>query len=174
VFDYEALRLAHRPESVSHLLVAESAPHPGRGPVRFFYDSTLYDPPYDMLFRCVAAAAYPGIEVGRDASKGEVLQHFKRDGIWLIDAASEPINHLKGKARREAQTATLPSLLSRCQSIDPTAGVLICLAKFYDQIHEDLAEKGVRVFPRRLKFPRADHPEWQVAFIAGVRAFLQT
>src|SRR5438128_2266679 len=100
---YESLRRRYRPEHVTLLLMAESAPDPGGGHSRFFYNSTLAAA--DNLFRGVVLGLYghrfPKGSVGD--SKVHWLERLQADGVFLIDVVPYPVNKLSERDRQRAR-----------------------------------------------------------------------
>lgn len=152
---YDELRALYRPDEVRVLLVAESPPDPGEGPLRFFYDSTLVTGG-DNLYRGVAEAVYgnePAVDVN---DKVAVLRCLQRDGFWLIDAVQHSINKLKRPARRDAIRSAAPELVARIQTLAPTRGVVICHGGVFDEVAPLLPAEGVHLLhDAMLPFPMA-------------------
>jgi len=167
---YDELRALYRPDEVRVLLVAESPPDPGEGPLRFFYDSTLVTGG-DNLYRGVAEAVYgnePAVDVN---DKVAVLRCLQRDGFWLIDAVQHPINKLKRPARRDAIRSAAPELVARIQTLAPTRGVVICHGGVFDEVAPLLRAEGVHLLhDAMLPFPMAGGRK---PFIRGLRQALR-
>lgn len=161
---YEDLREQYRPFRLKVLLIAESPPDPGAGERRFFYLPRLT---IDNLYRGVAEALY-GERSDIDVSdKAGVLERFRADGFWLIDAVDEPINKRSGAARARAIAKAVPSLVERCRELAPERGVIICHGKVYAAAGAALRQAGVRVLHEEpLPFPLGN---WRRQFVEGFR-----
>ena len=164
---YEQLRQQYRPDRLEVLLVGESPPDPGTGPRRFFYAPTLSR---DSLYRGVVQGLYgqqPGVQL---ADKQVVLRRLQADGFWLIDASSQPVNHLPRAARRAAIRAAVPQLVERCCDLAPRRGVVICNSVVYELAAPVLRHAGVTVLhDQPLPFPLGNR---RAAFVAGLRTAL--
>ncbi len=166
---YERLREQYRPCRLRVLLIGESPPDPNQGEARFFYAPDLTQ--YDNLYRGVAEAVY-GTDPEYDPSdKQRVLERLSRDGFWLIDAVSEPINRLPRSERRARIVAAAPGLVSRCMELKPQRGVIICHTVVFESVADLLAKSGVSVLHATpLPFPLGN---WRRQFVEGVRAALR-
>jgi hypothetical protein len=164
---YEELRERYRPDRLRVLLVAESPPDPGGGERRFFYSATLRA---DNLYRGIAKALYGERSDVDITDKPSVLEHLQREGLWLIDAAEEPVNKLGSAARARAIAAGVPRLVERCVELAPELGFIICHGKVYAGSAEPLHGAGVRVLhPESLPFPLGN---WRAQFVEGFRRAL--
>jgi hypothetical protein len=119
---YESLRRSYRPDEVILLLIAESAPDPAGGDVRFFYAPTLAAA--DNLFRGVILALYghrsPRGSAG--TSKVEWLERLQSDGVFLIDVVPYPVNKLGKAARSQALRDHAPQAGKRAREMSPRTG----------------------------------------------------
>jgi hypothetical protein len=161
---YDALREQYRPEKLEVLLIAESSPDPGSGAKRFFYAPELT---HDNLYRGVAEAVY-GTEPGFDVrDKVGALQRLKQDGYWLIDAVEKPINKKSQAARRAAIKHGVPTLVARCQQLQPKKGVIVCHSGVFGLVAQALKEADVPLLHAEpLPFPLGN---WRSQFVAGFR-----
>lgn len=129
---YEQLRWANKPERVHRLLLGESPPDPGKGPLRFFYNPQLRTP--DNLYVGVVTALYGDVPDLRDKPKH--LAQLKSDGWWLLDAVDYPINRIKDEAlRRQAIRdgfRQLRHILERPE-VRPEVGVVICMPRVFNE-----------------------------------------
>jgi len=121
------------------------------------------------LYRGVIDALYKEPPDFRNKSK--YLSRLQRDGWWLLDAVSTPINHLSGdRAKRAAIRAAGPKLISRLrdEGAAPVRGVVVCLVRVYEEIADQLAEAGIRILhDEPLPFP--GRPEHRARFVKGLR-----
>lgn len=104
----EQLRRRYRPEAVTVLFVGESAPAAGT----FFYDNESRSRLRNFTEEVMRAEL--GGRIG-----GDFLRSFQRIGCYLDDLCVEPVNRLRGKARREACRACEPDIARRLVSAAP-------------------------------------------------------
>jgi hypothetical protein len=118
----------------------------------------------------VAQALYgqqPDVQL---ADKPAVLRRLQADGLWLIDATDQPVNHLPSTARRAAIQAAVPQLVDRCCDLAPRRGVVICHNIVYQLAAPALRDAGVTVLhDQPLPFPLGN---WRAEFVAGLRRAL--
>lgn len=119
---YQQLRLRWKPDQVRVLLVAESAPDPGAAERRFFYAPTVSRS--DNLFRAVVLALYDE-KVRAGDNRSEHLARLQRDGVWLIDLAPYPVNHLPSGERQRTLREHASERARDIQTISPD-GIVIC------------------------------------------------
>lgn len=123
---YSERRARWKPHRVRLLLIAESAPDDD-GDIanrRFFYDSNLTGK--DALFREVVRVLYndPPIITGPNA-KAAWLEKLKHDGVFLIDLAPVPVNHLSPLERSVALQRNIEGTISRASELNPSGVVLV-------------------------------------------------
>lgn len=164
---YEELRERYRPKRLLYLLVAESPPDPGSGERRFFYSPRLT---IDNLYRGVAEAVYgPTPEVDL-LDKPAVLERFKTDGFWLIDAVTEPINKERATTRARAIASAAPDLVERIRDLAPERGIIVCHAKVFAVVAPHLRRAALPLLhDAAIPFPPGN---WRARFVADFRRAL--
>jgi hypothetical protein len=105
----EELRKSFRPRRITTLFVGESAPQSGR----FFYSGN------SSLFYAMQRA-FDG--------KAAFLQDFKKNGFYLDDLASVPINNLGSRERSAHRWKSVSSLADRLKDYQPEAIVIVMRA----------------------------------------------
>jgi hypothetical protein len=164
---YETLRAQHRPSRLRVLLIAESPPDPGAGVRRFFYSPELT---VDNLYRAVVEALYGERDDVEASRKVAVLERIRADGLWLIDAADQPVSKLPAAARSRAIREGVSRLVQRCRELAPELGVIICHGKVYAAAAPALRAAGVRVLHTEpLPFPLGN---WRARFVREFRRAL--
>ncbi|WP_375384045.1 hypothetical protein [uncultured Microbacterium sp.] len=123
---YASRRARWKPDRVRLLMIAESAPDSG-GDVsarRFFYDERLTGD--DSLFREVVKVLYdsPSLASG-PGQKVPWLAQLQRDGVYLIDLASRPVNYDDPQARAGALKANIDKTIQVAEALQPNGIVLI-------------------------------------------------
>ena len=132
-------RARWKPDHVTLLLIAESAPDDG-GDIanrRFFYEDNLTGK--DGLFREVVCALYgnPTLTSGPNAKK-PWLEKLKADGVFLIDLASVPVNYHSPSERVTELQRNIEATVSLAEELDPEGVVLVKQNVF------DLLERPIR------------------------------
>lgn len=162
---HEGLRRAYRPTRLRVLLVAESPPDPEGGERRFFYSPELTR--HDNLYRGVAEALYGNSASFDLRDKPAVLKRLQDEGLWMIDAVEQPVNHLAPRERAQAIGQAVPALVERCRALAPEQGVIICHSKVYEAVAPALRAAGTRILHEEpLPFPL---PYWRARFVAAFR-----
>lgn len=142
---YAERRARWRPDRVRLLLVAESAPDDGGDPAdrRFFYDTRLTG--HDGLFREVVRVLYdnPALVSGADA-KVPWLARLQRDGVFLIDLATVPVNYHAPGLRASTLAASVQATVASAVALEPN-GVVLIKKNVFDLLHEPLTTAGLRV-----------------------------
>jgi hypothetical protein len=172
----------YRPAAVRILFIAEAPPaYESR---RFFYFTDLRQ--QDTLFLEMMKSLYP-LEVGFSGDqfkdgfssrvirlrKSELLNKFKSDGFFLIDACEQPMPNGANTASKTAlMRNALPALKTRVRQLSSaeTAGVLLIGAVTYDACAGALRDEGANV----LNTAAINHPArgGQILFRAKLRAAL--
>lgn len=165
---YESLRLQWRPARVRLLLIGESAPDVSAAPAarRFFYAPILTRA--DNLYRAVVFAMYTPQEPLRAGDLKEPwLARLKADGVYLIDAAPYPINHLTAARRRQVRLEHADACVAQAQALQPD-GVVVCHGPTFEDLASRLRTSGLPVLhSEALPFPLGNH---RARFIAGFNA----
>jgi hypothetical protein len=125
-----------RPEDIDVLLIAEAPPSAVE---RYFYFPDVLT--QDSLFREVARAF--GIEPSRERKLSD-LQQLRDKGVYLIDAALEP---LAGPLRVDHSR-----LAARIHRLRPRR-IIVVKAGVFDQVYGPLRERRLPVIDERIPFP---------------------
>jgi hypothetical protein len=109
---HERLRRLYRPAEIRLLFIGEAPPASGR----FFYwqDSGLY-----RAIRDAFCAINPSVTDDR------FLEIFQKAGCYLIDACTQPVDHLDARSRRAACLGSEPFLSRRINQLRPAAIVIL-------------------------------------------------
>lgn len=147
------------------LLIAESAPDPGAADAdrRFFYAPTVSRS--DNLFRGVVLALYDEkVKSGDD--RAPLLTRLHDDGIWLIDLAPYPVNHLSATSRRKALLDHVPARVRDVLELAPD-GIVICHAPTYRALAPSLHVANAPLLHHApIPFPLGNHRR---RFVTAVR-----
>jgi hypothetical protein len=158
-----------RPEHVRLLLIAESAPDPGAGPRRYFYDDDLTAS--DGLFREVAKALLgAGALTQGCKEKLPWLRRLRDQGTFLIDLAPIPVNQMP--ADRDAVLASnVSGCVDRVREIKPD-GIVVIKQNVFTLLHGPLRAAALPLLHDTLiPFPGSGQ---QKRFQAGIAAALTT
>jgi hypothetical protein len=123
----EELRLSFRPHRITTLFVGESAPHSGR----FFYSGN------SSLFYAMQRAF---------GGKAAFLQDFKRNGFYLEDLVSVPINKLASRERSAHRWQSVASLANRLRNYKPEA-IVIVMRAIKPMVLEAMRSAGISYEP---------------------------
>lgn len=158
-----------RPGHVRLLLIAESAPDPGSGTRRYFYDEDLTAS--DGLFREVAKAllGVGKLTQGRN-EKLPWLRRLRDQGTFLIDLAPIPVNQMR--ANRDAALASnVSGCVARVQEIQPD-GIIVIKQNVFTLLHGPLRAAALPLLHDTfIPFPGSGQ---QKRFQAGMGAALAT
>ena len=140
------------------LLVGESAPAGGTHYYRA--NSNLFTAVRDAVVRVYGAS----IPQGR-----EFLDFAQSQGLWLVDLASEPVNHLARAERRRAVRAGIPRVARVIRASQPA--VVVAMKTSIDgDVLEALAASGVNAKFVALPFPLM---QWRPVFVSGLASVLR-
>lgn len=162
---YERLRQQWKPAKVRLLLVAESVPNPiaTEAERRFFYAPTVSRA--DNLFRGVALGLY-GEKLHTGQDRAPLLSRLQDDGVWLIDLAPFPVNHLSSGDRRRALKANAPSRVREILELNPD-GIVICHTPSFKVLAPELTAAAAPLLHEQpIPFPLGNYRE---AFAAALR-----
>jgi hypothetical protein len=129
----ENLRRSYQPDRITTLFVGESAPHGGT----FFYDQN------SGLFREMRKAFRGG---------DSFLEDFKRNGFYLDDLASEPVNHLPKRDRISLLNQSISSFTQRLTKYKPVA-IVVLLMSIRPMIIKAIGEAGLSFEPYWTPYP---------------------
>jgi len=172
----------YRPATVRILFIAEAPP--AYESKRFFYFTGLRQG--DTLFLEMMKTLYP-LEVGFSGDrfddghsiaairlrKAELLNRFKSDGFYLIDACERPMPQSANTAiKTVVMRSALPSLKAKVKGLcgSETVGVLLIGTVTYRVCADALRDEGVNVVNKAA----INHPArgGQILFRAKLRAAL--
>lgn len=148
----------YRPSKIKVLLIGESPPYsesPDISRTPYFYNTKFVDNMRDSLLRETSKVILDRhICIYSERYKHEILSALKDKGVFLIDAVEQPINHLKGKHRKDTILKEIPSLLSRIKVLNPDR-IIVVLTSVYDIIRFPLQAAGLPLVPLRIPSPWA-------------------
>lgn len=166
---YSERRERWRPEHVGLLLIAESAPDPGSGPRRYFYDEDLTAS--DGLFREVAKALLGAgkLTQGRK-EKLPWLRRLRDQGTFLIDLAPIPVNQMPAN-RDTVLVSNVAGCVARVQEIQPD-GIIVIKQNVFTLLHGPLRAAALPLLHDTfIPFPGSGQ---QKRFQTGIAAALAT
>ena len=156
----DELRERYRPKTVRLLFVGESSPT--GGPHFYKADSNLYFATRE------AYVAAEGLDSMREGAS--FLQYFQRQGCWLIDLATRPVNRLPTSERRHDLAVGVPRLTSILKDEEPEHVVAI---KVSIAANVFTAARGAR-YPidsvSSLRFPLY---QWRTDCVRGLKSLLE-
>jgi hypothetical protein len=158
---YEQARQKYLPDKIRVLFIAEAPPE---NVERFFYYENVKD--HDVLFVNLVRTLYPeyqaehGGEVSdiRD-NKSVILERFKKDGYFLIDAMPEPISlELSSREREKMITFHQQAILENIKKLKPEVGVVLVKSTVYNGLCTYLVNQGVPILNNSsVPFPSHGH-----------------
>lgn len=158
---YEQARQKYLPETIRVLFVAEAPPENER---RFFYYEDVKD--HDALFANLVRVLYPeyqsehgGVISDIRINKPGILERFKNDGYFLIDALSEPINlKLSSRERGKIIISRQQAILENIKKLKPEVGVVLIKSTVFDSLHTYLINQGTHILNKNsVPFPSHGH-----------------
>lgn len=155
--DFDALRERYRPTAVEVLLVGESRPAGGT----FFYlaNSNLFAATRDAYV--VAFGSAPrGVEF---------LELLQREGVWLYDLSSAPVNRMRGRPRRDAVDDRASGLVPVLRDTRP-ATVVVVKRSLEGTVRRALEAAGIETELHVLPFPLY---QWRAQYVAGLARVLR-
>lgn len=152
------LRADYRPAVVRVLLVGESAP--AGGTHYYFANSYLFSAVREAFVRVYGSVTPTGPE----------FLAFARDrGLWLVDLAAEPVNHLPAAERRRLVTAGANRVARQMRETEP-AFVVAIKATIAGTVGDSVTQAGVRADVVSLPFPAM---QWRGPFVDGLATVLR-
>jgi len=148
--NYEKFWKPYLPEQIDILFVAESPPHIKKPPIRYFYNRDCTKG--DSLFRNLIEVLFPG---EYDRNKSEMLEKFKVNNYFLIDAVEYPINHIKSKRQRnKAVEENVDDLMNRIKRLPQPKGIVLIKKNVYEILYQRLENEGFNVLNKEfVNFP---------------------
>ena len=142
---YSERRSRWKPDRVKLLLVAESAPDSGgiEADRRFFYDENLTS--RDGLFRQIVHVLFdaPNLQSGPSA-KAPWLKMLQDRGVFLIDLASEPVNHWSSTERHATLQRNIDHTVRDASELAP-AGIVLVKKNVFELLNIPLRSAGLNV-----------------------------
>jgi hypothetical protein len=173
----------YRPEVIRLLFIAEAPPAFKAN--RLFYFANLTEG--DTLFLEMMKVLYPSntgfdrrsflsgysVKLMRE-QKPQLLERFKRDGYFLIDASEQPMpENANSTIKRSLMRQALPKLIQRVRQNlnDPSTPVILIGGVTYDVCADTLRDAGANVVHNAM----INHPArgGQVRFREKLRAVLK-
>ncbi|MBW3538453.1 hypothetical protein KY386_03090 [Candidatus Parcubacteria bacterium] len=166
--NYQQLRERYKPEKVRILFVAEAPPE---NTERFFYYEDV--PTQDALFVNLIRVLYPELDRKGGVNeirkqKPQLLERFKNDGYYLIDALESPMSlKLTPKQRNKLINDRKSALAKEIKQIigsgpfnpeAPESGIVLIKATVYDALADYLLlDEHLPVLNVMLKVPFPSH-----------------
>lgn len=145
------MRADWRPARVRLLLIGESAPAADADDHRFFYAPVLSRA--DNLFRSVVAAVYERPTLKSGDQKAPWLRKLRDDGVFLIDLAPYPVNHLGSGERRLVLRENAPACVATAKALQPR-GIVVCHGPSFEILRKPLRDAGLPLLhDDRIPFP---------------------
>jgi hypothetical protein len=153
---YEKIREIYKPGHIKYLLIAESPPpaaHIQSGRQFYYTDRIRKD---DRLFINTLRALFPETEntpeQELEVNKAAWLEHFKADGLYMIEALKESQVHKVTKKQRQTRIGeNLPWLIERVRSLaSPDTKLILIKSNVFDIAAEPLREAGFTVLNTEL------------------------
>lgn len=167
---YAQLRERWRPDTVSLLLIGESAPAAsdthGR---RFFYSDALTR--RDALFRGVVEAVLGASTLdSRTTTKEPWLAQLRDRGVFLIDLVPYPVSELGRAARARARRENAANCVARAAALQP-AGVIICHKPSFEVLRAPMLAAALPLLhDEGFPFPLGN---WRADFVRSFREALE-
>ena len=135
---YQALREPFTPEEVKMVLLFESPPASGK----YFYDpdGKMTEPLYSAIMKLFN---------WQPESKAHGLELMRREGLLLLDATYQQVNHMTKRERRDIMRSEYPELRDRL----PDTPILIGMVGVLEAIEECLLDDGFKVLNGGLRIP---------------------
>jgi hypothetical protein len=162
---YELAAKKYMPEQIRVLFIAESPPAFKTEEKRsYFYFEN--NPGGDVLFATIVKAKYGKDYYKNAEDKKRLLNKLKKDGIFLMDAVSFPINRDENWAKRSNKEREkiikkqIPNLLKELdklklrKKITSNTKIILIKETTYNTIRSVLYEKGYKVLNKKhIGFP---------------------
>jgi len=162
---YKEAFLKYRPEYIKYLFVCESPPaYKNKDDMSYFYFENNRSS--EILFSTIIKAIYDIDYKKKTHNKAELLENFKRDGFFLMDAVFYPINKdLEGKRtsekiRKQEIYNNMPDFIGELKKmvdeklIDKNTKLILIKKTVYDCLYEELLKRGFNVAnTKAINFP---------------------
>lgn len=167
---YDKARQNYRPKTIRVVFIAEAAPE---NMERFFYYEHVQE--HDSLFVNLMRTLYSDC---RDAdikeirrNKQKLLERFRDDGYYLIDALPEPITlKLSNPKREKLIELQADRLIKEVKELNPADGTVLIKATVFHSLYDRMVDAGVKIRNSEvIPFPGSGQ---QAKFRQAVRALL--
>ena len=157
---YKTAAQKYNPDKIKILFIAESPPFKEEGEaLRYFYFENVTK--RDSLFRNIMQVLFPEEYDDFKKSKDKVplLNKFKENGFFLIDACDYPINQYKNRTRDDLINKDFPKLLQKIKTvIDDDTKIILIKKNIYVLLFYRLKSEGINVInTEHLDFPSSGH-----------------
>ncbi len=157
--DYKEAREKYKPEKIKILFIGESPP---RNKQSYFYfeDSKGSAPLFKAIIKAVFNEDYIKKNDKDYRKKKMLLEKFKENGFFLIDACDTPINQYPSKKRKGIIKKNLPNLVKLIKNLELGRDTKIILiqpkrTKAYELLHNELEKSGFCIANKEpIYFPR--------------------
>jgi len=151
---YEKASKKYKPDKIKYLFIAESPPvKKDDEELRYFYFEKFKGK--DFLFNSIMEVVLPDhyIDYKTHNNKALLLNKFKENGYFLIDACEYPINQYKN--RDSFILSDFPTLLQKIKTIgDDDTKIILIKKNIFDLLYTRLKEHGFNVInTEHLDFP---------------------
>ena len=156
----QELRVRYQPTNIKYLLLAESPPESQPHEFRFFYNPENENK--DYFFRSVMQVIFPDFKaLYRKGDKGKLLERFKEEGFFMIDAVDTPINNMPEKERNQQIASEINARVAEIQKlISKQTPIFLIKKNIFNIFHPVLKEMGFNVcHDERLPFPSTGQQE---------------
>lgn len=148
----ESARQKYKPNVIKFLLIAEAPPPPESKRFFYFPDVKIHD----HLFLETMKAVYQCDDTKSiRRQKRKLLERFKNDGFYLIDASDESIKDKSQSGKEKQIRESLPALIEKVRSLVSEDTKIILISKtVYKVCFEELKLKGFNVINKcSIPFP---------------------
>ena len=157
---YKTAAQKYKPDKIKILFIAESPPNKKEGEeLRYFYFENVKN--RDSLFRNMMQVLFPEEydDFKRSKDKTPLLNKFKENGFFLIDACESPINQHKNRMRDDLINKDFPKLLQKIKTvIDDDTKTILIKKNVFDLLFYRLKSEGINVINTEyLEFPSSGH-----------------
>ena len=157
---YKTAAQKYKPNRIKTLFIAESPPFKEEGDeLRYFYFENVTK--RDSLFRNIMQVLFPEEYEDFKKSKDKVplLNKFKENGFFLIDACDYPINQYVNRIRNNRIETDFPKLLQKIKTvIDDDTKIILIKKNIYKLLFDKLDSEGINVINTEyLEFPSSGH-----------------
>lgn len=158
--NWKALRTQYKPQRVKVLFIGESPP---AGDTYFFAGNS-------NLFRATRNA-FEKFLSRRFNSPDAFLRFLCKQGFFLEDLCSEPVNRVSSRERRQLRREAIPSLSARLESCGPKA-IVVVMKGIKKQVTVAVSAAALRNLPLfSLPFPAFSHTgKYEVELYAALRS----